>query len=302
NHGVMDIMHLPKFCCYFYQSQSAQHNYDGSKDPMVFIANYYLPGSPVNRKVFTNCEQVRLYRNGTLVNTLTPDKAANACAHPPVTFTNVAFAAGELKAEGLINGQIAATHTVKTPGTVSAITLTADPDTIEANGGDFSRVVAALVDANGTVVPTASNAITFTLSGSGTAIGQNPVNAIAGYHIILAKATLSPGTIRVTATAGSAASNQVSIVTRPMRQDVAVAPAVPGTLHRPSLGKTIRFCGTAIRVRSGNALTNGTAVSVYDLKGNRCFQGIVDNGRIDLRGKKEAGTRSYIVRTEGISR
>ena len=166
-HGAMDLMHIPKFCYYFYKSQSAGDNYDGKIHPMIYIANYYKSNSPLDRLVFTNCEQVRLYKNGTLVGTKTPDFAGNHCAHPSITFSNVSFEAGELKAEGLIGGQVVATHVVKTPLTPTKIVLKADPDTIEANGGDFSRIVAAIVDNNGTVVPTASNSITFSISGAG---------------------------------------------------------------------------------------------------------------------------------------
>ncbi|MBN1127649.1 MAG: DUF4982 domain-containing protein [Chitinispirillaceae bacterium] len=299
NHGVMDIMHIPKFCCYFYKSQSAQYNYDGTKDPMVFIENYYAAGSPLDRTVFTNCEQVKLSRNGSPVGTQSPDKAGNACAHPPVTFSNVAFQSGSLKAEGLIGGQVVATHTVRTPGTVSGIVLTADPDTIVANGSDFSRVVAALVDADNTVVPTARNSITFTVSGNGAAIGQNPVAAIAGYHIILAQADLTPGTIRVSASAGSASSNQVTIVTLPLRQETPIA--APATLSKRfcATRKSVLVHGTTLCLPPSFADQLHSPVAVYDLRGACVYRGTITSRRIDLAKEKKAGIKSYIVRIGG---
>lgn len=300
NHGVMDIMHVPKFCYYFYKSQSAQYNYDGSKDPMVFIANYYMESSPVNRKVFTNCEQVRLYRNDELVATASPDFDGNHCAHPPITFSNVAFQSGSLKAEGLVDGQVIATHTVRTPGAVSGVVLTADPDTLVANGSDFSRVVAALVDANNTVVPTAGNRITFTVSGNGTAVGRNPVAAIAGYHVILAQADLTPGTIRVSARAENASSNEVTIVTLPIGQQTPVVTPAPAPVEKCSVAgvtlKPLLLHGRSLLLPPTLADKPGSPFTVYDLKGVCVHRGVLKSRRIDLVAGKCAVAKCYIVR------
>ncbi len=72
-HGVMDFMRIPKFAYYFYRSQSASDNYDGSVHPMVFIANYNTPNSPLDRRVYSNCDSIRLYINEKLVAVQGPD-------------------------------------------------------------------------------------------------------------------------------------------------------------------------------------------------------------------------------------
>ncbi|MBN1130919.1 MAG: DUF4982 domain-containing protein [Chitinispirillaceae bacterium] len=298
-HGAMDLMHIPKFCYYFYKSQSAGDNYDGKIHPMVYIANYYKSNSPLDRLVFTNCEQVRLYKNGTLVGTKTP--SGNNCAHPSITFSNVSFEAGELKAEGLIGGQVVATHVVKTPGTPAKITLTTDPDTIEANGSDFSRVIAAVVDNNGTVVPTATNSISFSISGSGgSLIGQNPVNAIGGYHIILARAGLIPGTLNVSATSGSMTSNRVSIVALPMNANTDII------LHSSFADKPIHPSECIKKVVGGRlvlpASASPQAFSVFDLTGKCVHSGVARGGIIDLRSKEKVARISIVRIEKGINR
>jgi beta-galactosidase len=295
NHGVMDIMHIPKFCYYFYKSQSAADKYDGTKHPMVFIENHYLSGSPLNRKVFTNGDSVRLYRNDTYIATLVPDKSGNALAHPPVTFSNVAFVSGSLRAEAYFKGSVGASDTVFTPGAASRILLQADPDAIEANGADFSRVVARIVDANGSVIPTATSSITFSLSGAGTLIGKNPVNAIGGYHIILAQAKLTTGMLTVSATSGSLTSNQAVIAVRPM---TAIEDwtgigkgSVNTTVFSAHLRNVERTFGNLIKL-PGEINT----LAVYDLQGRCLFSGLTKNNRFDLRKHGIMAKSVYLIR------
>jgi beta-galactosidase len=136
---------------------------------MVFIANYYMASSPADRKVYSNCQQVSLYKNNVLVATQSPDVAQidvsgfpnavgqktspNNLAHPAFTFKNVAFATGELRADGLIGGKVVATYSAKTPGAPAAIALKADPPVMEANGGDFSRIIASVSTRTGPLCP-----------------------------------------------------------------------------------------------------------------------------------------------------
>ncbi len=76
-HGVSDLFRIPKFAYYFYQSQSAADNYDGSRNPMVFmesISNYTMPSSQTI-KVLTNCDEVELFVNGVSQGIKSPDPA-----------------------------------------------------------------------------------------------------------------------------------------------------------------------------------------------------------------------------------
>jgi len=79
-HGVSDLFRIPKFAYYFYQSQAAADNYNGSLHPMVFIesVNSYTIPSTQTIKVLSNCEQVELFVNGTSVGTRSPDASATS--------------------------------------------------------------------------------------------------------------------------------------------------------------------------------------------------------------------------------
>jgi beta-galactosidase len=101
-----------------------------------------------------------------------------------------AFKAGTLRAEGFINGKKVASNSVKTPETASKIELSYDLSSKKINPEfpDVIFVYAKITDANGTVIPTATDEVTFALSeGNAEIIGQNPVKAEAGIATIILK-------------------------------------------------------------------------------------------------------------------
>jgi len=419
-HGTTDLYHIPKFTYYFYKSQCAADNYDGSKHPMVFIQNYNMSTSPADRKIVTNCDTVELFVNGVSQgrkgpspeNTSTRWCAANAnanhwwkvdlgssmnisgtqvmwefsgkvyryrietssdntvwttaadktattstaqvqtdvfsatnvryvritvtgldagvwasfydfkvmsgttnvatgktastdseesgnpasngndagvtLAHPPIIFYGIAFQAGELRAEGRINGVVVATHSVRTPGAAKRIVLTADPAAMQANGADFSRVIATVVDSNGTAVPTATSQITFSVNALGAIIGDNPVNAMAGAVGVLAKGAFTNGTMTVTATATAAGltSGTADIQLGPMQS------AVQGSIPRVALA--VEKFGIKVMPQKIRLTISGKHPVTADL--------LSLNGRVMYsRSIDRAGTYFLPLTTPGVS-
>jgi hypothetical protein len=137
---------------------------------MVFIQNWWTSSSPTTVMVFSNCEQVSLYRNGTLVATQNPVAASGHYTnleHRPFSFST-SFASGTLRADGLIGGTVRATHSVTTPGTAAGVKVvidTANLPPLQADGSDMAFIYGSIVDANGTLMPTATNSVTFTVTG-----------------------------------------------------------------------------------------------------------------------------------------
>jgi beta-galactosidase len=125
---------------------------------------------------------------------------------------------GEMKAEGLIDGKVVATHIVRAPGVPRKLTLEADLDGREltADGSDWVRVYAHVCDARGTTYPYADDAVTFTVDGPGELItdahaANNPARAEAGIATALVRAGKEPGKITVHATAFGLTSAEVII-------------------------------------------------------------------------------------------
>jgi beta-galactosidase len=214
--GVLDPFRLPKFSYYFFQSQRDPNIVLAGIDsgPMVHIANYWTASSPTPVKVFSNCDQVKLYINNVLMATQNPDTDVNSTnlPHPPFTFTGLTFTSGQLRAEGLIGGQVVATHTVTTPGTATALSVAFDVNDVPANGSETIAVNASIVDANGTLVPTASyTSVNFSVTGPATMASPTSITSEAGIATGYIRVTNQPGLITVTATASGLTSGSASI-------------------------------------------------------------------------------------------
>lgn len=206
--GTMDIFRLPKLSTHFFRSQRDAGERVGPLvgGPMVHIATWWTPASPLAVRVYANGDEVELSLNGRSLGRRTPDRDARSThlAHPPFTFTLPAFEAGELKAVSFIKGAPVAEHRVRTPEAPARLALSIDESGRPlAAGGDLVFVYAAVVDAHGTVVPGNEHAVTFTLEGDAELIGDNPIRAEAGIATILVKTKGQPGPLRLRAEAGT---------------------------------------------------------------------------------------------------
>lgn len=200
--GIMDMVRLPKFSFYFYQSQVDPSTRPFTK-PMLYIANYWQAGSDTVVKIYSNCDEVELFLNGKSIGRQQPDKDqySSNLPHPPFTF-NVSFKPGTLKAAGYINKKKTIEQQRITPGAPYSIKLRADYSGKELKAGqnDIIFIYADILDGKGTIVPDASDPIEFTVTGGdATIIGENPRAAEAGISTVLVKAGTKPGTITITA-------------------------------------------------------------------------------------------------------
>jgi beta-galactosidase len=91
----------------------------------------------------------------------------------------VPFKAGILKAEAYQNGKLVATDIVRTADEAAKIDLSADRNTIQADGKDLSFITVKITDENGTLVPDADNLVHFDLEGEGKIVGVGNGNAMS---------------------------------------------------------------------------------------------------------------------------
>ena len=195
--GISDIFRIPKFAYSFYQSQRDASVILDTKlisGPVVTIANYWTATSPLKVTVYSNCDSVALYLNDDLVAKqkpfISPD--SDQLKHPPFVFNLDRFISGTLRAEGIINGEKVVSSFVKTPEKPTKIELTYDISSkpINPDFPDMIFVYAKITDANGTIIPTATNEVTFVVSkGDAELIGDNPVKTEAGIATIILKTT-----------------------------------------------------------------------------------------------------------------
>lgn len=315
--GIVDVFRIPKFGYYFYQSQrdTAALKIPGAvvnSGPMVYIANFWTSSSPTKVRVYSNCPQVRLSLNGTVVATQSPDTYANI-ENPPFTFTVSAFAPGTLLAEGLIGGTVRASHTVKTPLTAAKVQVTIDTANMQllADGADLAIVYGSIVDSNGTVMPAAVNPVTFTVAGPGKIVSGdgNPVTAVAGIASVYVQTTYgNPGLITVTASAANLTSGSATVRSVNAPSDMTGTVRLPGVTLRQSRVRLVQH-GDALflfvpRDASGNAVkakfrlynVKGRLVHAWDIPlGEKTKVGIGALARGIYYGKLTAAGREYTM-------
>lgn len=234
--GIVDINRYPKFSYYMMQSMrdkeiSQPGFYDG---PMVFIASQNTASryvSSVNEiTVFSNCDEVRLFRNHHLIGKQmrkerTPlyrsivEKGGSPC----YVFNAGTYEAGELVAEGIVDGKVVATHSVRTPEQPRQVKIWLKEENIQpvADGSDMIPVYFKVCDSNGTLVNTSDVRIHISVSGEGSLIGDgierigiNPQLVEGGVGYALIRTTCRPGKIHISVTADGLRGDTREIVTR----------------------------------------------------------------------------------------
>ena len=144
--------------------------------------------------------------------------------HAPFSFNVGSFTAGTLRADCLVGGTQKSTFTRQTPGAATAIRLRPEGTTLRADLGDVRLVFIDVVDANGTVVPTDSHAVTLTVAGPGKLVGPGTVTMKGGQLAAWVRPGRTAGTIMLTA-ASSGLTPATAMLTAQAVADLPAAPA-----------------------------------------------------------------------------
>ncbi|WP_435414555.1 glycoside hydrolase family 2 TIM barrel-domain containing protein [Polaribacter aestuariivivens] len=200
--GIMDIFRLPKPSYYFYQSQRDYNSPFGK--PVLYIANNWQETSPLDIRVFSNCDEVELFLNGKSLGKQKPDgnRISSNLNHPPFTFSVSKFEKGKIEAKGYINNEVVVTDARETPGKASKISVEIDNKypNLEKEENDVFFVHAKVTDDKNNLIPDFSGKIFFKVDGNAEIIGENPVNAAAGIASILVKTNVNINTLKIQAT------------------------------------------------------------------------------------------------------
>ncbi len=211
--GIMDTCGFAKDNFYYYQAWWGDN-------PVVHLSPHWnwagKEGQEIEVWVHSNAEQVELFLNGRSLNR--QDVQPNTHLE-----WRVPYHPGTLEARGYVRGKLVASDTRETTGAPAALQLAPDRTSIAADGEDLSIVEVRVVDAQGRVVPTAGDQITFVISGAGHLLGvgngdpschesdKEPVrSAFNGRCVAIVQASKAPGELRIDASApGLAAASAV---------------------------------------------------------------------------------------------
>lgn len=161
--GVIDLAGFPKDIYYMYQTEWT------NKDVLHIFPHWnWKEGQTVDIwAYFNNADEVELFLNGLSLGKKAKEKDVYH------VFWRVPFQKGTLKAVSYKDGKEVLTREVKTTGDPISIRLTADRQTIKADGKDLSFITVEALDAEGNPVPVADNLINFTIQGDGFIAGTD---------------------------------------------------------------------------------------------------------------------------------
>jgi len=112
------------------------------------------------RRGYSNCEALELYLNGKLIGT-------QRCQPLTHVAWKVPYQSGTLAVRAFRNGKVVCADEVKTAEAPDHIQLSADRDSIAADGCDLSFITVRVLDHGGQLVPLADNEITVEVKGRG---------------------------------------------------------------------------------------------------------------------------------------
>lgn len=212
--GIVDLAGFPKDVYYMYQSE-----WTNKTVLHIFPHWNWKAGQTVDVwAYYNNADEVELFLNGKSVGIRSKKEDD---LH---VMWRIPFQPGTLKAVSRKNGKTVLESEIKTAGNPSSLKLTADRSTIKADGNDLSFVTVAILDANGTLAPTANNEINFSVTGNGKIVGVcsgDPVShepykglkhtALKGKCLVVIQSATKGGRIELTAQANGLKQAAIAI-------------------------------------------------------------------------------------------
>lgn len=202
--GILDTCGFPKDNFYYYQAW-------WSDQPVLHLFPHWnwqgKEGQEIEVWCHSNLDRVELLLNGTSLGARDVPRNSHVAWKVP-------FARGRLEARGFRGAAQVLMDARETTGPAARIVLRADRQRMSADGKDVAVITTSIVDREGRVVPTANDAITFSVTDRGRLLGVgngDPSShesdlgpsrrAFNGLCMAIAQAGRSAGTLRVQATA-----------------------------------------------------------------------------------------------------
>ncbi|HVC45670.1 MAG TPA: beta-galactosidase GalA [Terracidiphilus sp.] len=200
--GIVDTCGFPKDYFYYYKAW-------WGREPMLHVFPHWnfegREGDMIPVWVYSNLDEVELLVNGKSLG-------RQKVPHLGHVEWKVRYEPGMIEARGIHDGKTVMTKKRETTGPTTAIRLTADRATINADGEDVAVITVEAVDAQGRNVPNAGNAIAFHIAGDGRFLGvgngdpncqesdKKPKRSLFnGYAQLIVQASKRPGEIRISA-------------------------------------------------------------------------------------------------------
>ncbi|MEA1897051.1 MAG: glycoside hydrolase family 2 TIM barrel-domain containing protein [Bacteroidota bacterium] len=232
--GVADIFRIEKFSIPFFRSQMpvGKPLPSGKFQPYIFLASYWNEPVEDNKiVVYANVDEVALFINGKELSRQKCDNGPDSdyaikkelwykggesfnggnctqLASAPVTFTNIKWESGSIKAIGYISGKAVCQHEVKTPGMPSKLSFDYFESGKPATVNDLLIIYVRIEDVNGILCVNNSELVSLKVIEGGDITGAETIAAEAGIASFLVRTKESE---RLVLKAKSTISEQMKI-------------------------------------------------------------------------------------------
>jgi beta-galactosidase len=228
--GILDTCGFPKDAYYYYKS------WWGTEPVLHVFPHWDWPdklGKEIDVWCYSNLESVELFLNGKSLGS----KKISANSHAS---WKVRYEPGVLEARGSRDGQIVLSQRRETTTGAASIALRADRSQLRADGEDVAMIAVEIQDTKGRTVPTASERISFKLTGPGKILGvgngdpssreaDKPHSAASarrsafhGLCMVILQTSKEAGTITLIATGDGLDSGKIVLDSTAMKPRLAV--------------------------------------------------------------------------------
>ncbi|MBL7813376.1 MAG: DUF4982 domain-containing protein [Saprospiraceae bacterium] len=220
--GIVDLAGLPKDRYYLYQSK-------WSDKPVLHVLPHWNWADRVGQNVpvfcYTNYPKAELFVNGKSMGIKQKEKTDKYSRYR-LMWKDVVYQAGEIKVVAYdANGKAVAEKIIKTAGEPHTIRLTADRDSLKADGKDLTFVTVEILDKQGNLCPKAANFLFFDVAGAGrlkalcngNPIDQTPfvssyMSVFNGKMVAVIESGRTVGELNLTVSGGLLAPKKIKIV------------------------------------------------------------------------------------------
>ena len=220
--GIADIFRIPKLGASFYMAQV-----DPKIRPVIEPDFYWdfgpkTPSGPGKKAaIFSNCDRLELFINGSHHASLQPDRANFPhLKHSPFFADLELDGSGhpELRIDGYVGQALALSRSFSSDPTTDQLLLRADDAKLVADGSDATRLVFQATDHFGAPRPFVGGTVALEISGPGVIVGDNPfqLGESGGAGAVWIKTLQGQaGRIKVVATHSSLGAKSVEIDASP---------------------------------------------------------------------------------------
>lgn len=222
--GIVDLAGLKKDRFYLYQSI-------WSDKPVLHLLPHWNWPDRIGQNVpvfcYTNYPKAELFVNGKSMGVKEKDKS-NKYSRYRLMWNDVIYQPGEIKVIAY-NGdnKAVAQQIIRTAGEPYSVRLTADRDTIKANGNDLCFVTVEVVDKAGNLCPRVDNFLFFDVIGAGnlkavcngnpieqTSFSSNYMSVFNGKMVAVIESRYESGEIRLKVSGGRLLPKELIIKTK----------------------------------------------------------------------------------------